>query len=352
MKKIKTNNVSINSDAVDEDHSNIQQLQSPCSLSDICIYYIALNINLVDSLFGFPDIVGIKIFQKTEELGKFKLSSPESQAALRLFCDSYEGDVLSSLSVCNNHLCLNNYYDQILVFQYLKQLDISGNGIGDDHDILHHISNLDRLETLCLRNNGLSDDGIRKLTSPIRMLKKGPLELLHLGLSENSSISSSVLRYLKCFQFLEILDVSNTSVRETRVRETLKSMNLVLYKEDDIPDVFTIKNKGWTTLTVETWKQLTLQPPDKPSKLFNRNFYQRTLKPEKASSVSDIKPRKTSRLIFVKSTQVTDCDIPVETVHKSPLKSLDIENYELKEMYGNVKTKTSKVTLSDLMDSW
>ena len=42
------------------------------------------------------------------------------------------------------HLCLNYHLDELLLFHDLTALDVSRCGLGDDHEILANIANLQR----------------------------------------------------------------------------------------------------------------------------------------------------------------------------------------------------------------
>ncbi|XP_055956167.1 leucine-rich repeat-containing protein 42 [Patella vulgata] len=204
----------LKSDVIDTVESHTSETssidkRSPRKLSTLCICYVAANLHLVESLLYFPDVVGVEIFNEALKLREFKGRDKECLLKLKLFCEAYENLMLISLSLPGSHLCLNNYFEHLSLFEHLEELDVSSNGLGDDHDVLHHISHLKWLRTLCLRNNCLSNDGLRKLTSPLRMLHQGPLDLHNLDLTENPEISSKGVKYLKCFQNLQILILSS-----------------------------------------------------------------------------------------------------------------------------------------------
>ena len=118
-----------------------QQLNS---LFQICVQFIAKHIHLVDSLVGFPDIVGFKIFQCAKTLKKFSNASKDSLFALELFCDAYGDSVMSTMSLRSCHLGIADYLDHVCLFSDLSELDIGHCGLGDDHELLQHISNCHR----------------------------------------------------------------------------------------------------------------------------------------------------------------------------------------------------------------
>lgn len=72
------------------------------SLFDIALLFVADNIHHVDSLVGFPEQIGDRLFAAVEENRVF-LNTAISPKALQLFSDAYGQMVLGSL-------CLRNRY--------------------------------------------------------------------------------------------------------------------------------------------------------------------------------------------------------------------------------------------------
>lgn len=72
------------------------------SLYEISLLFIADNIHHVDSLIGFPEQVGARLFAAAEEKHVF-LNSDTAPRVLQLFSDAYGEMVLGSL-------CLRNRY--------------------------------------------------------------------------------------------------------------------------------------------------------------------------------------------------------------------------------------------------
>ena len=111
---------------------------NPQLLFRICLDYVAKNISLVESLDGFPDIVGEELFRKVQEEGGFG-SDPKN---LKLFCEAYGIQVLSKLSLSASHLLTNNYLEHLQLFVCLTELDVSHCRLGDSHDLLSYIAHL------------------------------------------------------------------------------------------------------------------------------------------------------------------------------------------------------------------
>lgn len=77
------------------------------SLFDITLLFVADNIHHVDSLVGFPEQIGDRLFVAAEENRVF-LNLDISQKALKLFSDAYGDLVLGSL-------CLRNRLGHIVI---------------------------------------------------------------------------------------------------------------------------------------------------------------------------------------------------------------------------------------------
>ena len=95
---------------------------------------------MVESLDGFPDIVGEELFKKVHENNKFG-SEPKN---LKLFCKAYGGLVLSKLSLSTAHIFTSNYLEYLQLFECLTELDASHCRLGDTHELLSYIAHLHR----------------------------------------------------------------------------------------------------------------------------------------------------------------------------------------------------------------
>ena len=113
------------------------------SLFDLCIELVAKNLDLVENFHGFPSLIGEKIFKCAVEYDKFSGYS-YARVALKLFTEAFGGEILSSINVCGQHLGINFYLEQLLIFHELVEIDLSHCGLGDHHEILTHISTMKR----------------------------------------------------------------------------------------------------------------------------------------------------------------------------------------------------------------
>lgn len=70
------------------------------SLFDVCLLYIADNVQHIDSLVGFPEQMADILFAAAEEKQKFS-KSETGLRALQVFCEAYGDLVLKSLCLRN-----------------------------------------------------------------------------------------------------------------------------------------------------------------------------------------------------------------------------------------------------------
>lgn len=93
---------------------------------------------MVESLDGFPDIVGKEFFKKVQENDGFG-SDPKN---LKLFCEAYGDLVLSKLSLSSGHILTSSYLEYLQLFACLTELDVSHCRLGDTHELLSYIAHL------------------------------------------------------------------------------------------------------------------------------------------------------------------------------------------------------------------
>ncbi|XP_022089178.1 leucine-rich repeat-containing protein 42-like [Acanthaster planci] len=222
---------------------------SPRKLFDITLDFVTLNIGLVDSLVGFPEVVGRQLFEASHRHGNLGLQ------ALRLFSDAYGDAILQSINLSGHHLAVNQHSNCLAVFQYLSELEVGGCSLGDDHEILPTIANCHSLKRLGLANNRLTDVGMQRLTSPLRVMGKGPRNLRILDLSGNNLIGDkSAKLYLTAFSSLQAIDLSGCSVT-SRGLDMLKSkLRLEIGASSDAsPFHLPVKTIGWAFPLVAEW---------------------------------------------------------------------------------------------------
>ncbi|XP_056019141.1 leucine-rich repeat-containing protein 42-like isoform X2 [Ostrea edulis] len=217
------------------------------SLYKLCIQYIATNLHMVESFRGFPELVAADIFKEADKLSKFDILT-QPHRNMKLFCEIYPNNVLSSLNISSCYVGLNYSVECFETFSGLHSLDVSSCFLGDHHEFLSHIAHLKCLINLNLRKNSLSDKGVRSLYAPFTLFKRGPEHLKVLDISENGCISEKSVKKLKCFKNLQKIDITGTSVK---VKEMGSEWRLCPEKTDSL---MSITNEGWASEAVQKWE--------------------------------------------------------------------------------------------------
>ncbi|KAM4552893.1 leucine-rich repeat-containing protein 42 isoform 2-T2 [Odontesthes bonariensis] len=261
------------------------------SLFDITLLFVADNIHHVDSLVGFPDQIGDRLFVAAEENRVF-LNPDISPKALKLFSDAYGEMVLRSLCLRNRFPLLHERMDEIKTFHSLKSLDLFGCKLGDDHELFQHLTStsLANLVQLFIGGNSLSDAGLQRLTAPIRMMRRGldclqvldvscqwlpcgtnllPPDLKHINmffslLCTDNPLSERALRYVTCLPKLVKLDASGTNMKiNTGLKTAMWNVLGLIYSEKplDAFDHSGCKTEGWAEQVVNQWETNGSQMP-------------------------------------------------------------------------------------------
>ncbi|XP_028667068.2 leucine-rich repeat-containing protein 42 isoform X3 [Erpetoichthys calabaricus] len=229
-------------------------------LFDISLAFIAEHVQHIDSLIGFPEQVAKKLFFAVEERQKF-VDPNVATKALCLFNEAYGELMLKSLCLRNGYLLLSEKLQEIKSFQGLSCLDLSCCKLGDDHDFLDHLTsdNLTSLLHLSLQDNCLSDRGLRKLTAPVRVMKRGLNNLKVLNLSCNPRISEAGVGYICCFKKLNSLDITGTAAKMCKSLMTLLQSQLGLLAAEVALEEFShekCKTEGWAEQVVLQWNNI------------------------------------------------------------------------------------------------
>ncbi|XP_032192572.1 leucine-rich repeat-containing protein 42-like [Mustela erminea] len=184
------------------------------SLFSLVLGFISDNVDHVDSLIGFPEQIAEKLFSAAEARQKFT-EPGAGLRALQKFTEAYGSLVLCSLCLRNRYLVISEKLEEIKSFRELTCLDLSCCKLGDEHELLEHLTNeaLSSVTQLHLKDNCLSDAGVRKMTAPVRVMKRGLENLTLLDLSCNPEITDAGIGYLFSFRKLNCLDISGTGLK-------------------------------------------------------------------------------------------------------------------------------------------
>ncbi|XP_067678606.1 leucine-rich repeat-containing protein 42-like [Haliotis asinina] len=234
------------------------QVEPVTSLMEHCIIFVANNLDFVDSFVGFPDIIGERIFQTALSLDKFSGTISSIEANVSPFSAAYGNIVLDSLSLSGEHLVINSYLETISLFTDLSKLDVSCCGLGDDHELLQHLSQLHSLQVLNLRCNAMTDNGMRKLTAPARMFKQGLQMLRNIDISRNQLTERGV-KYLSSLPMLKIVHLSENKIKK---HSHLRQQDFYLSDkmEELCKEVFDIGTHGWATPVIQAWTAHARKP--------------------------------------------------------------------------------------------
>ncbi|XP_053104190.1 leucine-rich repeat-containing protein 42 [Hemicordylus capensis] len=249
------------------------------SLFSLVLSYIADNIHHVESLIDFPEQIAEKLFYAAEARQKF--TEPRTGlGALQKFIDAYGSSVLQTLCLKNKYIVISEKLEEIKSFRDLTCLDLSCCKLGDEHELIEHLTSeaLTSLTQLILKDNCLSDAGLRKMTAPVRVMKRGLEHLSMLDLSSNPKITNMGVVYLLCFKKLKYLDLSGTGLKDMKaaVHRIQTQIGLV---HSEVPlkefDHSSCKTEGWAEQTVLQWEHAILEAIKPEGSLKSRAAAQR-----------------------------------------------------------------------------
>lgn len=238
------------------------------SLFTLALDLIADNIQHVDSLLGFPEQVAERLFTAAEARQQF--CPPRSGLiALRKFTEAYGDLMLSSLCLRGKYLLVSEKLEEIKSFHGLRCLDLSCCKLGDEHELLGHLSSpaMDCLGELYLKDNCLSDIGLRKLTAPVRVLQRGLGKLTLLDVSCNRQITETGVTFLLVLSQLQFLDISDSGVKDVSVMcEKMRRSGLVRSRKPVSQRSRVCRTQGWAEQLFCQWDQ-SVSSATKPKKI-------------------------------------------------------------------------------------
>ncbi|XP_056388128.1 leucine-rich repeat-containing protein 42 [Hyla sarda] len=240
------------------------------SLFTLALDLIADNIQHVDSLLGFPEQVAERLFTAAEARQQF--CHPQSGLkALCKFTEAYGDLMLSSLCLRGKYLLVSEKLEEIRSFHGLHSLDLSCCKLGDEHELLAHLSSqaMDSLRELYLKDNCLSDIGVRKLSAPVRVLQRGLGKLTLLDMSCNPEITDTGVAFLLGFRHLRFLDVSDTGVQDPIATcKKIQTRTGLVHSKNPLNqfDHVDCRTQGWAEQLFCLWDQMVLSAV-KPKKV-------------------------------------------------------------------------------------
>ncbi|XP_028902580.1 leucine-rich repeat-containing protein 42 [Ornithorhynchus anatinus] len=232
-------------------------------LFSLALAFISDNIDHVDSLVGFPALIAEKLFSAAEARQKF--SEPGAGLrALRKFTEAYGSLVLCSLCLRNRYLVIAEKLEEVKSFRELACLDLSCCHLGDEHQLLEHITKdaLSSVTRLHLKDNCLSDAGIRKMTAPVRVMRRGLENLMLLDLSCNPDITDTGIGYLFALRKLQCLDISGAGLKDVRaVKRRIRARLGLAHSKVPLRefDHSNCRTEGWADQVVLQWERVTAE---------------------------------------------------------------------------------------------
>ncbi|ELT88318.1 hypothetical protein CAPTEDRAFT_185261 [Capitella teleta] len=305
----------------------------PRPLRDICFRYVAENIHRLESLVDFPEIIGEELWKYTEQLASVEAPTDKACAIVDLFACAYEENALSKLNVNGRHIGLENCMSCILRFNYLREINLSECKLGDEHPLIAQIfTSFQCLTKLGLSDNALSDTGIQRLTSSLRILNQGPKDLQSLDLSCNPKINNRCVKYLRCLKQLNALDLSGTAITEFQ----LSYLTRIADPEGTLHITFG-ETSGWLADRLEQW--LNAKPSMESSKVVSA-FYSRKSRQEFLIQCLPAKiPAPRKPIIFLQNTAAN------RLTESCP----DIENYKENETPQPLNLTTKDERMPQIM---
>ncbi|XP_038000264.1 leucine-rich repeat-containing protein 42 [Motacilla alba alba] len=329
------------------------------SLFSLVLGYISDNVDHIDSLIGFPEQIAEKLFSAAEARQKFT-EPVTGLRALQKFTEAYGSLVLCSLCLRNRYLVISEKLEEIKSFRELTCLDLSCCKLGDEHELLEHLTKeaLSSVKRLLLKDTCLSDAGLRRMTAPVRVLKKGLDNLLVLDLSCNPKITDVGIGYLLSFKKLNCLDISGTGLKDVdAVIKRLQTQIGLVHSKVPLKefDHSNCKTEGWAEQTVLQWEQAVMEAMKPQDNLRSRvaalRFYGKTHRIEEVVKCTLVEPetKASGNLQFYKEN-VENCHLPLK---KEVSGSHELKNNKKRALAEQERERTSKQKhLCLTVDDW
>lgn len=335
------------------------------SLFSLVLGFISDNVDHIDSLIGFPEQIAEKLFSAAEARQKFT-EPGAGLRALQKFTEAYGSLVLCSLCLRNRYLVISEKLEEIKSFRELTCLDLSCCKLGDEHELLEHLTNeaLSSVTQLHLKDNCLSDAGVRKMTAPVRVMKRGLENLTLLDLSCNPEITDAGIGYLFSFRKLNCLDISGTGLKDIKtVKHKLQTHIGLVHSKVPLKefDHSNCKTEGWADQIVLQWERVTAEAvkPQETSepRTTAQRFYGKRSRAEAPLKcpLADPHMNSSEKLQFYKE-KAPDCHGPVlkhEAISSQESKKSKKRPFEESETEQNNSSQPSKQKYVCLaVDDW
>lgn len=200
---------------------------SNLKLFDMCLRFIAENLEHVDTLNGFPEHIGHLLLDECVQISKFDSDkSPNSFRCFKMFTDAYSYCMIDALNLANQSNLLRDL-KSIISTCSLTSLDLSNCDLIEFDDLnLILQESLNTLEYLNLSNNKLDANYVKKLTLAQRLNYSNYAKLKRIDLSENFKLKSIdlICNYFEKFPNLNEIYLSKS------VDDLINESKLTLFK--------------------------------------------------------------------------------------------------------------------------
>lgn len=256
---------------------------SPSSLFNIILDFLAQNVPEIDSLCGFPSTVGQLIFERIVEKKYFLCEDVQRRTSMASkFSKAYPDLVLVALSLSNQLLIINEFLEPLMKFtEWIVELDLSFNHLGDNHEFMNHICCLKSLKILSLKENLLSDHAVRKMTLPVEMFNQGMLNLQEVDLSDNL-VTDAIIPWLARLPNLKFIDLTRTLLTDKGFH-LLRTENGMLPCNRSEWSKTEIITQGWANNVIDQWKDFCFKARAQKKVKVPSAFYSRDVKVQSSS---------------------------------------------------------------------
>ncbi|CAL4117584.1 unnamed protein product [Meganyctiphanes norvegica] len=280
------------------------------SLLNLCIKYVSLNMHLVESLVGFPDIIGEQIFEACITNGQMEEDSPATGHAIALFGEAYYGLFMDSLE-CHSLDMISEFGECLVgLAMHVTHLNLSDCHLGNGSEFLRVFMDMPNLETLNIAGNDLDVEGFKLMFTRYKVFKNGFESLQVLDISRNK-VNVNIVRIIVTLPYLKKLKVSMcdeiNNENKNNVEEWTKSLKKARFEisSGKIEDDNIVFNSGWGKRLLEHWNSKMLEWQEikkkKSQKIFP-NLQQTNSEIQESDSL--IEKAKSSQAFYMQSLKL------------------------------------------------
>ena len=225
------------------------------SLFNICLTFIAKNVEFVEDFIGFPSQIGHLIFKECVHVGRFNFNETnftKEEQSLKLFAQAYPDLIGNSFNFNSNPILLS-YFVDIMKFCFIKFLDLSNCNLIIHENLVEILENsFNSLEVLNLSNNGLDEGFIKKFTLSQRLDIKNLSEISLIDLSDNFKLQPNCWKYFCNYKKLNeiVISVDKLKEFESSYQDYFRTCSCK-FKEIEV------KNDGWLKDVIESSKNIS-----------------------------------------------------------------------------------------------